>query len=317
MKKIMMRKISTALLVAAMFGGGVFAQTAIPGYDDGASGSNYVNTTIEATTDVTIGKTIPLYADPDSYYHPSYDPITGNGLTTGFSWTWSTTAGTGSVTLGTGTDNYNTITGGTVGTATVSVVENGPLCSDGTSEDITINILAEPSASLSSTTNLELCVGNAGLPSSAIQATITDNSATDYHLVWTLEIYTENSSGTADEWFDASLGSLGAAQDYAEEYTLAAPDESQTAPGTFNLTAAVPNLLANADKTTVYEYTLTSINDLVSRRGDFLTIDGSGDVNSTAWDDFTYYTVGETLTITIHPTPKTGPIYHISNTWAQ
>ena len=316
MKKIMMRKISTALLVAAMFGGGVFAQTVIPGYDDGASGSNYNSTDVEATTDVTTGKTIPLYAEPDSYYHPTYDPTTGSGLTTGFSWTWSTTAGTGDVTLGTASDNYNTVTGGTVGTATVSVRENGPLCSDSDSSDITINILAVPTASLSSTADLELCLGAGGLPTSAIQATIDDNSATDFHLVWRLEIYTLDNTGAEDEWFDASLTSMGTSEDYAANYTEDSPD-SQTSNGTFDLTSVIPNALATAGKTTVYEYTLTSINDLVSRRGDFLTIAGSGDVNTAADDDFVYYAVGESLTITIHPTPVTGPIYHISNTWAQ
>lgn len=313
MNKRITRKIFAAFAVATLFVGGAIAQTPIPGYDDGAGGSNYVSTATEATTQVTVGKTIPLYAEPDAYYHPTYDPITGTGITAGFSWTWTSASAPANITIGAGSDNYTTITGVTAGGPyTVNVVENGPLCSDGTGQDIDITVLDEPTGSLSTTTNLDLCVGDAGLPGAAIQATIDANGASDYHLVWRLEIYTE-SAGVADEWFDATLGTLGAAQAFAADYTTAAPDQAQTAAGTFNLTAVVPNATINS-KTTVYEYTYTSLNDLVSRRGDFSAV---ADVNAFTWDEFVYYAVGETVSITVHPTPVTGPIFHISNSWAQ
>ncbi len=327
MNKMTTKKLVATFAVAALFIGGAIAQTVVPGYTDGAgTGTNYVNTATQATTEVTVGKAIPFYADPDTYFHPSYNPEDGSGITAGFSWTWYTSAAdSANITIGATTDNYSEITGATVGGPyTLNVVENGPICSDGTPETIAITVLAQPTFSLSTTTNLELCLGDPGLPAAPLQSTITANGASDYHMVWNLEIYTMSGSpAAADEWFDTDLvTSLGGAQAYAEEFTTAAPDQTQTAAGTFNLTAMTPNGIIGS-KSTVYVYTLTSINDLVSRRGDFLTIDdaiqGSGNaVNSTAWSDFAYYAVaGQTVTITVHPTPVTGPIFHINNTWAQ
>lgn len=334
---IMKRELNFRIIfvVAALFAtAGLFAQ--IPGYTDGAgTGTNYVSTATQATTDVTVGKTIPLFATPDSYYHPSYDPEDGSGLTAGFTWTWSTTAGTGSVTLGSAAANYVEVTGATVGAATVEVYESGALCADATPESIAINIMATPSVSITApATDIEECEGDPSLDlgTTSVVATIANNGASNYRLVWSLEIYTENSSATPDEWFDTDLStSLGAVQAFAEEYTQALP-QAVAASGAVDITSVgAPNtdFITINNKTTVYTYTLTAINDLVSRRSDFLTIDdavqGAGNaVNSATAGDFMYYDINgvnplantDVITITVHPVPSTGPIFHIDNDWA-
>ena len=56
-----------------------------------------------------------------------------------------------------------------------------------------------------------------------------------------------------------------------------------------------------------------SINDQASRFGDFINLDG----DDTVPGDFNYYNIGgQQLVVTVNPAPVTGPIYHISNTWA-
>lgn len=302
---------------------GTFAQTPIPGEDV----VDYTSTVTEASTQVTVGKTIPLYAYPDNYFHPSYDPATGTGITAGFSWTWTPSGA--EITLGGAADNYVEVTGATVGTGyTVSVVENGPSCSDATAETITIDVLATPTYSLTTpaAASYEDCVGGGSLPAASVVATIVDNGASNYRLVWDLEIYTEDNTGTPDEWFDVAGASLGAVQAFAVENTQASP-QAVAAPGAVDITSGIASwgLMGAGTKTTVYVYTLRAINDIVTRRGDFLTIDGGGgDVSATTPADFMYYDVlganpsvaTDVLTITVNPAPVTGPIYHISNTWA-
>lgn len=312
-------------LILAFVITGAFAQTAIPGEDV----IDYVSTDVEATTQVTLGKTIPLYALPDAYYHPSYNPATGAGLTLGYTWTWTPSGG--EITLANASDNYVEVTGVTAGTGyTVEVYESGPLCNDASSpESITIDVLNTPTFSITTPAlaSYEYCVGDASLPATSVIYTITDNGATYYRTSWDLEIYTENASGTPDEWFDVAGVSLGAVQDFAVEYTEGSP-QATTNPGTVDITSGLAawSLMGAGTKTTVYVFTLRSINDIVSRRGDFLTIDGGGgDVSAPASTDFIYYDVAgvspqattDVLTITVHPAPVTGPIYHIGNTWAQ
>jgi hypothetical protein len=64
-------------------------------------------------------------------------------------------------------------------------------------------------------------------------------------------------------------------------------------------------------KATVYTYTLTSINDQASRFGNFIALNGV----ATDLSAFTYYPSGESYTVTVYPTPTTGPIFHIPSTW--
>lgn len=303
---------------------GAFAQTAIPGEDV----LNYVSTGTEAAIDVTVGTTVPLYAWPDAYFSPTYDPATGLGINAGHSWAWTPSGA--QITLAGNIDNYVELTGATVGGPyTVDVVESGSCGASATTESITVNVLATPTVSITTpAADLTECSGAAAL-TTAVEITIGANGASNYRVAWNMEIYTMSGSpAVADEWFDTDkTTSLGAAQAYAEEFTQAAP-ATYAASGAQALLATMPaEFTLIGGKPTVYVITVTAINDAISRKGDFIAIDGgfgSGDVTAPIASDFTYYDVAgvngggatDVLTITVNPNPTTGPIYHISNTWA-
>jgi hypothetical protein len=332
MNKKLTIRIMTAVAVAFLFSAGILAQTPIPGYTDGGGSHNYDST---GATQVTLGKSIPVMARPDLYFHPSYNAEDGTGLTAGFFWDWVPVAGTGSVTIADSANNYTRVIGATLGTASVTVAERGPNCADATPETINLTVIATPSFSITSpAADITECVGapNLAYATSPVVATIAANGASQYRLVWTLAVHTE-SAGAPDEWFDSDLStSLGVALAYAEEYTQAIP-QSVAASGAHTITStAGTDFVTINNKTTVYTYTLTAINDLVSRRSDFITISGgtggvqgaANPVNTATPGSFMYYDIAgvnplattDQVVITVHPVPVTGPIYHISNTWA-
>jgi hypothetical protein len=308
----------TILVLAALFiSAGMFAQTAIPGYSDGALGNNYDTT---GTTYVTVGKAIPLFANPDPYYHPSYDPATGNNLTAGFTWSWTSTDEPTNITFGAAADNYVEVTGVNAGSYTVNVKENTPWgsCADA-GRDITINVVGEPSiaydGALSAT--YEDCEG--GSFPAAVEAVISGGHQ-NFRLAWTLEIKTLTSGGADLEFYDFDKSSvLGTSGELAIEYTNASPQSVASSVANVDITTVAGTELFEVidEKTTVYTYTLKGLNDQASRWSDFLSLAAGSGVNGVNDDDFTYYdTTDDVLTITVHPTPTTGPIFHIDANWA-
>jgi len=179
MKKTNILKIAFTLVLAFVITG-AFAQlgTDVPG--DGANFATNYETAGQETVGTTYlmeGTTIPLFALPDPYYHTLYDnnlPTNYNLHADGFTWTWTQTAGAGALTitqpLGV-QDNYVTVTiaAGNSGAYTVNVIETAPAawggCSDATvDEDININVVVQPTATLASTTAIDACEGGAALP---------------------------------------------------------------------------------------------------------------------------------------------------------
>ncbi len=315
MKKRITQKVLATVTVACLFVGGVWAQgTNVPG--DG--GANFANNWADNTTDahMVTGTTIPLFAMPDPYYHPNYDPAAVAPvytLTAGFTWHWTVPAGLTLVTANDANDNYATITGGTAGsTYVVNVAERSPAawgaCDDG-GQNINVIVHATPDATLGATLTYEACEGGAGLPAGPINATISDGWQ-NYWLVWNLEIKTLDDAGNDDNFYDNDKTTSGVP--LAVEYTTAAPDKTATAAVAYNITTIAGGFTCINNQTTVYTYELTSINDRALRFGDFITLGGSTADASL----FTYNAIGETLTVTVHPTPVTGPIYHINNSWA-
>ena len=212
----------TIFAVAALFVTvGLFAQTPIPGWDDGAGGDNYDNAGV---TYVTVGKTIPLYAEPDAYYHPSYDPITGTGLTAGFVWNWSSVSAPANITLGGGADNYIEVTGVTAGGPyVVNVAEESSWgCADATPQTININVVTEPAMAFdAASVTSEDCEG--GTFPAAIGVDVSGGYM-NFRLTWTLEIKTLDSGGADEFWYDDENGTgRVAAQKYAVEYDQAGP----------------------------------------------------------------------------------------------
>jgi hypothetical protein len=303
----------TILAVALMFAtAGLFAQTPIPGWDNGAGGDNYESVGV---TYVTEGKTIPLYAEPDAYYHPSYDPATGTGLTVGFTWNWSSADEPVNISFGGAADNYLEVTGVNAGSYTVNVQEVAPWggCSD-VGQNITINVVTEPAMTFAAgSVTTEDCEG--GTFPAAIQTAISGGYQF-FRITWSLEIKTLTPLGADDDWYDTDKTTVLAPGGLAEEYTQAVP-EAVAASGNHDITSIAGGFTVINAQTTVYTYTLNGLNDVASRWGDFLTLAAGAGVNGAAPDDFMYYdTVAESVVITVHPTPTTGPIFHIDGTWA-
>lgn len=291
---------------------GVFAQsTDVPG-----TGAQYDETV--TTTYMMEGTTIPLWAEPDPYFHPSYDPDVPNSLNAaGFTWTWTEATTTLTFSQNNVDDNYVELSApaASAGTYTVNVLEVAPVawggCDDGAGQDLTVVVVAQPDATLGGDATYNLCEGDAGLPA-AVTATISDGWQ-NYRLVWSLEIKTLNSDGSDNDFYDTDKSTvLLAAPFLAENYTTAVPEEVG-ANGAHAITSVAGGFTVIDNSSTVYTYTLTSINDQASRFGQFIALGGVDGGPAT----FNYFAIGETVTIRVNPTPQTGPIYHIDHTWAE
>ena len=327
MKRTNFLKIAFTLVLAFVITG-AFAQftgTDVPG--DGADFVTNYETAGQETVGTTYlmeGTTIPLFALPDPYYHPSYDNSAPTDYTLhndGFTWTWTEATTTLTITQAAAEDNYVTV-GAAVGDAagspyTINVIEAAPAawggCSDLTKdEDITINVVAQPTATLASTVAVNACVGGAALPATVIATTAAGWQ--NYRLEWTLEIATLDATATKDQWFDDEDGNVpaGAAKNVPESTTQAAPATIAALGGTLDIFTVASYKVINS-KPTVYTYTLANINDQASRYGDFI---GLGGVDGAA-NTFTYYAIAaQQLVVTVNPSPDTGPIYHINSSWA-
>lgn len=324
MRRNALQILMTAVLAFAFTG--AFAQgTDLPG--DGANlATNWADNTAEPTTHMIEGQTVPLFAMPDAYYHPSYDASTETyTLTAGFEWHWSVSGVVGGGVVGDITfsqngveDNYVEVTGGVAGsTYSIDVYEQAPDglggC-QGSTQSVDVIVHAEPSVTLGGDNAFEGCEGSTGAPAT-INATISEGWQ-NYRLVWSLEIATLDDASAKEFYYDDENGTNPTgAQKYAAEFTPASPD-AVAAAGDHDITTVSDYLVINngtRDAVTVYTYTLTSINDQASRFGDFISLGG----DASAPENFTYFANNETITVTVYPAPTTGPIYHISNSWAQ
>jgi len=270
------------------------------------------------TTYMMVGTTIPLYNQPDSYYHPNYDPGAGSfELTDGFTWEWAVTAGDPaevSFSINNSDDVYTAVTIDAVGSYTISVKEIAPAAFNSCESDeveIDIEVVTEPEATIGGDADYEACENDlSGLP--AVINLTTSEGWQNYRVVWNLQIHTLDNLGAIDFYYDDENGANpDAGQKYAVEYDAAGPYEMTTASTDNIITVAAFNVIAN--QATVYTYTLVSVNDQASRFGDFITLDGDASDASAFW----YNPMPEVITVVVNPVPVTGPIYHIPATWAE
>lgn len=322
MKKRITSKLMATVAVAMLFVGGAMAQvhdgTTVPG-----AAANYAT---GDPTYITEGKTVPMYALPDAYYHPNYDVAGANfELTDGFIWTWTEATTTLTFTQNlAGEDNYVAVAapaGSAVGSPyTVSVTETADAAYGGcagAAQTLAVNVVTVPDVTIGGNATYTFCDG-AAAPISDVQSTITGGWQ-NYRLVWTLEIATLDATNAKDRYYDDETGAGGqAGQKYAVENTTAIPQAIATAAAAPDLMTVasfdvITNDLTGDPSATVYTYVLTSINDQASRFGDYIGL-GGDNTNPAA---FMYYAAGpETVTVTVYPAPETGPIYHIINTWS-
>lgn len=306
--------IAASLLVSL----GLFAQThpgtTIPGTPANLA-TEYASSVAEGTTYMVEGTSVPLFAMPDAYYHPTYDASAGTyTLTDGFTWDWTEATGDISFSIDGAEDNYTVATAAaaTAGTHTVTVVESAPAawggCS-GAAQNLTVEVVVTPASTLGGSSATEYCDGDAGIPA-ALEQTISGGWQ-NYRSVWRLQIHTLTNLGAIDFYYDDETGlNPNAAQKYAVEYTTAAPQAIAASGASSVMTVGSFDVISS--QSTVYTYELISINDQALRYGDFIALGGDASVPA----NFTYNAIGETVSITIHPAPTTGPIYHINSGWA-
>jgi len=280
---------------------------------------------------VSVGSTNGYYIMPDTYYHPNYNGANSWTLTAGFTWTWDVTAGA-IANDADNADNYVEVEFPSTGTYVLAGRETSPAaygaCS---SEDTTITVEVLDTASFSViagggyiSANTEVCEGDATL-SNLLGINIADNAGNgaNYNLQWSLTIYTLQADHTTPvNYYNTDESTNVGAGNPAISYTAAAPAAIAN-PGVYDLTHVNDGeFSAIGGASTVYEYTVTSINDRFSRKSEYLSLlaaNGGTPGFATTPDDFTYYGAGDeefTITITVNPAPVTGPIYHIPNNWA-
>ena len=333
MKKKITQKLMATIAVAGLFVGGVLAQThngtALPG-----ANTDYAGSDVQGTTYITEGTTVPMWVSPDAYYHPNYDPATSNWtLTDGFTWNFSGTATTGLTVTQTpvniaNDNNYVTVAAGAgdAGPYVLTVTENAPAAYGGCAgpaQNLNITVVTAPSFAINGGDDAySFCEGDPGLPGN-INTTIAGGWQ-NYRLAWNLTITTLDNGGAPEFWYtdNAGAGQAGVltyAVNHTTDETINPFQAVAAANAAFNI-MTVPAFLVidngTRDAVTVYTYTLVSINDQASRYGNFIGLNGvSADAAV-----FTYYAAtpaADQVTVTIFPAPVTGPIYHITNTWAQ
>ena len=322
---IMKRNLKLRTVIVAVFTFatiGLFAQTnggvALPGAQ-----ADYANTTTQGTTYITEGMTIPAYAVPDPYFHPDNDPWGGTpDLTAGFTWVWSVVPA--GLTFGTNNanDNYTTITApdGTAGSNyTVTVIETAPAAWGGCSDagiDLDVNVVDTATISFVAGIltapegdTVEICNSDIALLP-AVEVDVAEGWQA-YWIAWSLQVKTLAADGSDLVTYAADKSTPAA---LAADYPTTAPDKSVNAAATVDITT-VADFGIIGTNTTVYRYTITSINDRSSRFGDFIGLDG----DTTDESAFTYNNADgafTTYTVMVHPTPTTGPIFHIGDAWA-
>ena len=321
MNKMTTRKLVATFAVAAFFIGGAFAQThngtTVPG-----TSTDYVDGTTQTELWMTVGTTIPVYAMPDPYYHPNYDPAGANyTLTDGFTWTWGNTptgAGTLTITQSAADDNYVTFSTPDVDDWAITVAEGSALCTDATPSTLTLHAIAAPTSQFTTAGDSTQC-GSIGAQAVAISITEASNGTmNNFAMSVTMTVDTFDYNTMA--WVN-----IAASTSVEVDWTLAAkgtPNAGASPAWVHNITTPAIDLVNN--RRTRYLFTLGEPTDYtgagsgmasqISQNSDYIAIAGGSVAANT-----TMYTFGaaDVMGWVINPVPETGPIYHINNTWAQ
>lgn len=337
MKKRQLLTLTMGVLILLFMGFSARAQEHAPWND-------MTGTATDAIDDsVVVNTTVPYYVEPDpvlNNLNTQYDPGSTNasqGINSTFNW-----SSTGDVTFTPPTGDadapYREVTFGTAANdVPVTVVEesaNG--CGSGTGTTETVDVIAEPGFTVGSQ-DFQVCDGGTGnITISSIQADQIANASSYYFL---LDI--EKQLYESDESTE-----LAASPAYTHADTVIAVS---TADGSDIVLLQDYSFSCGTDggKKVITKYVFDFTNNLggdnmaglnhhISRKGDFLDLAanaaGDGkvkpDLSATAYDGtegypddetrYTWYGQGAgSITVTVYPTPTTGNIYHVPNTFEQ
>jgi len=323
MKKIT-RNLVAAFAVTFLFVGLAQAQYFADYVEAVTGGSEEIDT-------VTTGTQTGLYAEPDPYYSPAYNTANNTGLGTDQYWDWTITNGTASGSeaavyeqvLG-DTSNYIEIAWSGTGTVTVDVAErNGAVSCAGATQSMTVQVI-DPSTVTFSADNpggnvfggtndtIKVCATDLTRLDDFVQVAFSQSVAfgsPSYQVQYTITIDTITSGGAINNiagYTESYMGSAGnQVASTADILNLAQPVDHGSGVGFVCITNG------GTSAATLYTYRIQGVTDRISRKSDFL-LNPTKLANGWTWYDTTL----ETLTVQVNPAPVTGPIYHISNMWA-
>ena len=254
-----------------------------------------VNLSVDQTQDqyVTVNKAMPYHVTPDPYFNPNYNAGGGWGVSSAF--LWSFTVNPASFTISNTAVINTDITIGTVGDYTLNVLEtSADGCPGVTPTSIAIHVLAAPSFDFGGRADVEQC---GGLAATNVLFDIGVNGADDYLVDWIYDVDNLESD-------KVTLNDELAASDATHT------DDAFAASGA-GLTLVNQAFPVLNNEVTRYTFTLSGINDAVSRVSDYIAPLG----RNIAATNFTNYAPGAdaTFVVVVLPAPTTGPIYHIPN----
>ena len=305
MKRGNLLRVCTSVAVAMLVATGLFGQQK----DANLSAPNTINDTI------TQGSTMPFYVTPDTYFNPNYNAGGSWAVTSSYLWSFDNATLTGAVDgSATTTPSYSdpnnpantradTVINpditfdGTVGDYVLAAQESSRTGCAGTIQLLNIHVVDTPSVRFPVGVlynDVDQCgtyTHNGGAP---VQVTIGGGKDT-YWLDWTLVVDTMNANGTV------SLGPV-------TSKNISQTNQVFAASGNVNLDAATAFTVVN-NRVTRYTYTLSGINDRISRKSDYIHVvrdSNPGDYTERLGADLTWVVI-------VRPAPTTGPIYHLPN----
>ena len=255
------------------------------------------NLTADETADqyVTIDKALPYHVTPDPYFNPNYDAGGGWVVTSDFLWSFSTVPGGATPVFSDNTVINPDITLDVVGDYVLDVVEtSADGCADATPRQLNIHVLAAPTCDFGARLDIEQC---GDLAATDVLFDIAANGAADFLVDWTYDV----DNLLADK---VTLDDELAASDATNTDDVHAASGA----GLVLVNQAFPVLNS---KVTRYTFTLTGINDAVSRVSDYIAPLGRNILAT----NYTNYAAGadSEFIIIVLPAPTTGPIYHLPN----
>lgn len=275
----------------------------------------------EANSYQTVNKPFSLYALPDPVYSPGYVGAANAPIGAAARWTWTyPVALTGVPASGVvSATNSNVVTFSVVpiGVHAINVVESNTLsgCVSPTTITQTVNVIAAPTAQITTVSPAQACVAAVPAPA-AVVVTITESVPN------TLAAYAFGINELIEE-IDPSDLLLATPQATHSIYDFTADIVTGTkcATGTAGFVAGSPSTFTfNTDALAVsnghrtrYTYTLVGASD-AGGNGIISAISQKSDFGGA----LTPYAFGATTTYVaiVNPAPATGPIYHISNSYA-
>ncbi|MBN1158027.1 MAG: hypothetical protein JXA61_01490 [Bacteroidales bacterium] len=320
------------LLNLTLFGQTTFVDDDYEEYDS----DTQTPTNIDYVTLKTGGTTMGYYALPDPVYHPDYNAGDGWVLTAGFSWNWTAPTDPGTApNLGGGSPaNYVEIEYLQAGDYEINVTEEAPAsfggCEDASPTVMNVSVIAPPTGTISvnpggswqeiaADQSYQICGDQL-----AQTVTISFNEAVPdalasyaFQITETIElldgdgnvISVEQSETVIQDFpLDGKLkgSNLGTLTNAA--FVTTTPDF------TFTFDTDALDILQDGgtDARTRYTYRVTRTGDAaqnglvsnISHKSDYLA-------GSVSYYDFT----NQTVSFVVNPTPSTGPIYSVPNTF--